>query len=228
MEVVKLEEHFDTFHALDTEKKERIINAALDEISRKGFKKASTNVIVENAGISKGTLFYYFGSKEELFDFLCDYTIEFAKQEYAGKFEHQAQTGDFIERYRILSEIKKYAISVQPKIIKFYESFYYPENAAYFEKYNDSIKEIRKSITDNLFEKIDYSLFRDDVAPEKIIIYIKWLLESYEKDLTDKMHKNASGKEFSESESIIMSTEVDTLFDEFYAFLADLRKAFYK
>ena len=223
-----MEEHFDTFHALDADKKERIINAALDEIARKGFKKASTNAIVENAGISKGTLFYYFGSKEELFDFLCDYTIEFAKQEYVAKFEQQAKTRDFLERYRVLTEIKKYAISAHPKIIKFYESFYYPENAQYFSKYNDTIKEIRQSTLLNLYENIDYSLFRDDIEPEKIVLYIKWLLDSYENELTEQMKKNASGKKYSEKENVIMSVEVEAAFVKFYTFLADLRKIFYK
>ena len=221
-----MEEHFDTFHALDTEKKERIINAALEEISRKGFKKASTNVIVENAGISKGTLFYYFGSKDELFDFLCDYTIEFAKQEYAAKFEHQAQTRDFLERFRILSEIKRWAMSNHPKIIKFFESFYYPENAEFFSKYDDTIIEIRSHIMKSLYENIDYSLFREDIEPEKILTYIGWLLERYEKDLMDKFH--ASNGEFSEDTAIVMGKESDKLFKEFYAFLADLRKVFYK
>ena len=223
-----MEEHFDTFHSLDAEKKEKILNAALDEIARKGFKKASTNAIVENAGISKGTLFYYFGSKEELFDFLCDYTIEFAKQEYVTKFGQQAQTRDFIERYRVLTEIKKYALSNHPKIIKFYESFYYPENTEYFSKYNDTIKEIRQNILVNLYGNIDYSLFRDDIAPEKIVLYIKWLLDSYERELTEQMQKNAAGKEYSENESLIMNVEIEAAFVKFYAFLADLRKAFYK
>ena len=227
--MVKLEEHFDTFHALDAEKKERIINAALDEIACKGFKKASTNAIVENAGISKGTLFYYFGSKDELFDFLCDYTIEFAKQEYAAKFERQAQTRDFIERCKILSEIKKWAISEHAQIIKFYESFYYPENAEYFGKYNKAIAEIRGIIFGNLYENIDYSLFIDGVAPEKIVTYIRWLTERYEKELTEKLQSDIESGELSlNSESVWSNKEVDGLFDDFYAFLDDLKKAFYK
>ncbi|MGC4018669.1 MAG: TetR/AcrR family transcriptional regulator [Muricomes sp.] len=70
--------NFDAFHALEEEKQTRIINAALVEFSVKGYKRASTNVIAEKAQIGKGMLFYYFGSKEELFHFLCEYTIEFA------------------------------------------------------------------------------------------------------------------------------------------------------
>ena len=220
--------HFDAFHELEPQKKERIINAALDEIASKGFKKASTNAIVEKAGISKGTLFYYFSSKEELFDFLCGYTIEFARQEYAAKFEHEAKTRDFIERYRVLTEIKRYSLRTYPKIIKFYESFYLPENTEYFSKYRDAIKNIREHVFASLYDNIDYSLFRDDIEPEKIVTYIKWLLDRYEKDLMAKMQESALDSGFSESTDIIMGKEIEEEFSKFYAFLADLRKAFYK
>ena len=48
------------FEGLSEEKQARIINGALEEFTKNGFEKASTNVIVKNAGISKGALFKYF------------------------------------------------------------------------------------------------------------------------------------------------------------------------
>ena len=208
---------FDAFHSLEPEKKERIINAALDEIAQKGFKKASTNAIVENAGISKGTLFYYFGSKEELFDFLCDYTIELAKREYISKFTDQKKNRDFIERCRALTELKKDVVSNHPKIIKFYESFFIPDNAEYFSKYSDTIQEIYNTVRCGLYDNIDYSLFREDIDPEKTLVYIRWLTDRYEKELTDKL-----------TEVGITDKSAEEAFSDYYAFLADLKTAFYK
>jgi len=209
---------FDAFHSLESGKKERIINAALDEITQKGFKKASTNTIIKQAGISKGMLFYYFGSKEELFDFLCEYTIEFAKGEYIEKFAKQIKTRDFIERCKALSEIKKYAMTHYPKITKFYESSFLPSNGPYFSKYSASIQEIYHAVRDGLYENIDYSLFRDGIEPEKTLIYIRWLTERYEKELTDKLI----------DEGGILRGDVEAAFGDYYGFLADLKKAFYK
>ena len=209
---------FDAFHSLESEKKERIINAALDEIALKGFKKASTNVIVKQAGISKGMLFYYFGSKEELFDFLCEYTIEFANQEYIGKFSPQLKTRDFIERCSILAKRKKYALSNHPKVIKFFESFFIPSNEAYFSKYSDTIQEMHRNIVEGLYNDIDYSLFREGVEPEKTLTYIRWLTERYEKELTDKLI----------NEGGMRRENVDAAFADYYEFLADLKKVFYK
>lgn len=220
--------HFDAFHELESPKKERIINAALDEFTQKGFRRASTNTIVDKAGISKGTLFYYFSSKEELFDFLCNYTIEFARREYVEKFEHEAQTHDFIERYKTLSEVKRLAFNEYPQIIKFFESFYFSENREYFSKYNDTIIELHRNVIEKLYDDIDYSLFIDNIEPEKIVIYIKWLMERYEKELTDKLKQGTLNNSLSERADVIMGLEFEEEFNKFYAFLADLKKAFYK
>jgi len=209
---------FDAFHALESEKKDRIINAALDEIALKGFKKASTNTIVKQAGISKGMLFYYFGSKEELFDFLCEYTIEFAKREYVGKFTSRLKTRDFIERCRALAEQKSEVLSNYPHIIKFYESFFIPGNEAYFIKYSQTIQEINHTVRAGLYDDLDYSLFRDGIKPEKSLVYIRWLTERYEKELMDKLV----------DEGGILRGDVDAAFADYYGFLADLKRAFYK
>lgn len=67
--------------ALDIEKRDRIISAAMAEFS-KGYHRASTDAITQNAGISKGLLFHYFGSKQELFFFLLQYALAFLQPEY--------------------------------------------------------------------------------------------------------------------------------------------------
>ncbi|MDR2572521.1 MAG: TetR/AcrR family transcriptional regulator, partial [Oscillospiraceae bacterium] len=61
--------------AMDPEKRDRVINAAMKEF-RKGFKSACTDEIVREAGISKGLLFHYFGTKDGLYDFLLKNATE--------------------------------------------------------------------------------------------------------------------------------------------------------
>ena len=56
----------DKFFDLKQEKQDRMINASLKIFSRGGYRHASTDEIVKEAGISKGLLFHYFGSKLEL------------------------------------------------------------------------------------------------------------------------------------------------------------------
>lgn len=69
------------FFDLKKEKQDRMINAALKVFASNGYKHASTDDIVAEAGISKGLLFHYFGSKLGLYSFLYDYSTRFLKLE---------------------------------------------------------------------------------------------------------------------------------------------------
>jgi AcrR family transcriptional regulator len=66
------------FEQLPDEKRRRILEAAIQEFAEYGFDYASTNRITSSAGIGKGMLFHYFGSKRELFL----YSFRFAYEEY--------------------------------------------------------------------------------------------------------------------------------------------------
>ena len=63
------------FEHLSDVKQKSIIDASVSEFATNGFKNASVNKIVENAGISKGSLFNYFKSKSLLFEHI--YSIAF-------------------------------------------------------------------------------------------------------------------------------------------------------
>ena len=51
---------------LDDAKRERLIDAAIEEFAEHGFDAASYNKIIELSGISKGTVYYYFDNKDSL------------------------------------------------------------------------------------------------------------------------------------------------------------------
>jgi AcrR family transcriptional regulator len=55
------------FHKLPPKQQQAIIRAALDEFAAHGFSASSLNRIIEAADISKGSLYYYFDDKEELY-----------------------------------------------------------------------------------------------------------------------------------------------------------------
>jgi AcrR family transcriptional regulator len=55
------------FLSLPAERRSAILDAACAELSAHGFEKASTNRIIERAGVSKGALYYYFDDKRDLF-----------------------------------------------------------------------------------------------------------------------------------------------------------------
>lgn len=55
------------FHRLPAEQQRAIMAAALEEFAAHGFAAASLNRIIEAAGISKGSMYYYFDGKDDLY-----------------------------------------------------------------------------------------------------------------------------------------------------------------
>jgi AcrR family transcriptional regulator len=55
------------FHKLPPAQQQAILRAALDEFATHGFSAASLNRIIDAARISKGSMYYYFDSKEDLY-----------------------------------------------------------------------------------------------------------------------------------------------------------------
>lgn len=59
------------FAKLPAHQQESIVQAALSEFAAHGFHDASLNRVIEAAGISKGSLYYYFDGKEDLFAYVA-------------------------------------------------------------------------------------------------------------------------------------------------------------
>lgn len=60
------------FENLDPDKQQQLYEAAADEFSENGFEGASLNRIIDRAGMSKGSLYYYFNDKSDLYSSLME------------------------------------------------------------------------------------------------------------------------------------------------------------
>ena len=69
------------FFELKKEKQDRMINAALKVFAVNGYRHASTDDIVKEAGISKGLLFHYFDNKLGAYQFVYDYSVRYMSLE---------------------------------------------------------------------------------------------------------------------------------------------------
>jgi TetR/AcrR family transcriptional regulator len=59
--------HLDAFDRIPEEKKQRVLDTAIAEFARMGFARANVNTIAAKAGISVGSIYKYFPSKDALF-----------------------------------------------------------------------------------------------------------------------------------------------------------------
>ena len=117
----------DTFNKLDEGKKTKILDAAVDEFSRHGFRQASVNRIVEKTGIAKGSLFQYFGSKEALFGVIFNYAVELVRQSLR-QVKQETSGADFFERIKesVFAGIR--FIDRHPRIYRIYLKMIFQED----------------------------------------------------------------------------------------------------
>jgi AcrR family transcriptional regulator len=75
-----------TFLNLPPEKRETIMSAAVEEFAEYGLENASTNRIVKNSGIAKGSFYQYFEDKQDVFMHLLELVekkeLEFFKDKH--------------------------------------------------------------------------------------------------------------------------------------------------
>ena len=72
------------FENLDTDKQQRLLDSAAGEFAARGYDGASLNRILEQAGMSKSSLYYYFDDKADLFTTLVDRSLGFLFREVGG------------------------------------------------------------------------------------------------------------------------------------------------
>ena len=91
-----------TFFNLTEKKKNRVINAAIDEFSEKGYTKASITNIVNKAEIAKGSYYQYFEDKTDLYRYVLKKAIQ-KKLKYVKKELKDYNGNDFFKYWRKLN-----------------------------------------------------------------------------------------------------------------------------
>ncbi|QBD74881.1 TetR/AcrR family transcriptional regulator [Ktedonosporobacter rubrisoli] len=177
------------FASLEQEKKERIINAAIKEFARSGYDRASTNEIIKEANIAKGSLFSYFNNKKELYLFLLDYVSEFIDKIYS---EVDCDETDIFEIYREIALVKFKMYRKFPQIFDFLKAIA-KENAP--EVKSELEKRKKEYLVDRGTEKIcrniDETKFRSDIDVQKAIDIINWTALSFAEQQSNKINSYA-------------------------------------
>lgn len=90
-----------TFYNLPEDKRQRVIEAAIDEFAKHTYHKASITRIVNTAGIAKGSFYQYFEDKKDLFK----YIVELGSQKKLEYFSHVIANTENMNFFQIIKEI---------------------------------------------------------------------------------------------------------------------------
>lgn len=197
---------------LDEERKVNIINSAMKEFSRNSFQQASTNIIVKDAGISKGLLFHYFGTKAKLYEYLEYFSMKTVTENIVEKMDWKQE--DIFLRLKEISMIKFKLFQKYPYLAEFFLKIYENKTAEeILDSYPDASLELYSEI---YIRNIDYSLFKEGVDVEKAIDIIRWTLEKHNDEFRKKIKRED------------LAFDYKTVEQELFEYIDILKKCFYK
>jgi AcrR family transcriptional regulator len=182
LEVVEI----DKFFKLRANKQEHIINAAFITFGQLGYKKASIADIADVAGIAKGMIIYYFGSKKNLYLYLAELAHEKTIEVFNKRFDNRVN--NLFDRAKMAMEIKIEIIKEHPGMAEFLTRIYSEADAEVCEeikKFNKSVITDRYQLPDKMLE---LSKLNENIDPRIIEQFIKWTMIGLVEDL--RINKN--------------------------------------
>jgi len=205
---------YEKFMKLDEEKRTRIINAAMKEFCY-GYKKASTDAIVREARISKGLLFHYFGTKENLFEFIVLHAQDVMQSEYIDLLNLGNQ--DVLEAMWQGALLRKDISDKYPYIHDFSKGIHahivdMPNSELFL-----TLMQENEEVFKELLRNSDTSLLRDDIDPRRALPLIMWALDGF--------FEYSDVKENIEGES---EASYEVFLEELREYLDVIRLCFYK
>jgi AcrR family transcriptional regulator len=168
-----------TFLNLPREKRETIMNAAVEEFAEYGLENASTNRIVKNSGIAKGSFYQYFEDKQDVFMHLLD-VVEQQEMEFF-KDRHPPSTNlDTFHYFRwMLKTGMEFGLS-HPRMVQaawrvlLGEGLYYGKS---FDQYRQKTKQV-------LTTMIKAAIERGEVDPSVDVELAVMVMETWSNAIT--------------------------------------------
>lgn len=201
------------FNKLKTEKQKLILNAAIKEFSRNGFEKASTNEIVKEASISKGSLFNYFQSKKDLYEYLIEYSIQIIEGLYD---QIDLNETDIFKRIENIGLQKLRIHKMYPHVFDFLASAMLEEATEVKDIIKDKVEQAYERGTRLIYQDIDYSKFREGIDVEKAIEILNWTMFGYGDKAIEQVNSFGEIGDFGEYYLREWQTYSDILKNSFY------------
>jgi AcrR family transcriptional regulator len=168
-----------TFFNLPEEKRETIFNAAVEEFAQYGLENASTNRIVKNSGIAKGSFYQYFEDKQDVFMHMLS-VIEQKEMEFFKDKPPPDKNMDIFHYFRWLIKTGMEFGLTHPRMVQaawrvlLGEGLLYGENFAVY----------REKSKQGLTELIKQAMARREVDPSVDVELAVMIMETWSNAIT--------------------------------------------
>ena len=94
-----------TFSRIPEEKRRRVIESSIEEFAEFGYDKGSLDRIIKKSGISKGGLYEYISSKQELFLFVAEHAYSLLYDHITAEIgkDNKKLPDDILDRFHLVS-----------------------------------------------------------------------------------------------------------------------------
>jgi AcrR family transcriptional regulator len=170
---------------LNTEKRQTIFTAGVCEFADCGYENSSTNRIAKKAGISKGSLFKYFPTKEDF------YVLDEITAELISSLEEKVNTfsTDIFQRKIEYSVLEFSWYNLHPQKAKMIVRAFTKSDTDIYRKTVLKYGNREQDIYYWLLQDIDTAQFRWD--RQKTVAMIKWFLKGFNDDFLTRIQKQA-------------------------------------
>lgn len=163
-----------TFFNLPDEKRNTIVNTAIDEFAKYGFEAASINRIVANSGISKGSFYQYFEDKLDVFKHLID-LLAYEKTEFFKDKHPSAANMDTFQYYRWMIKTGMEFNSTNPRLVQAISRVMFGEGMYY----GITFAEVREKTSQGLKAMIEQAIARGEVDPSVDVELAVMIMETW-------------------------------------------------
>ena len=136
--------------------KRKIFEASMKLFAEKGYDLTSVEEITETVGVAKGTLYYHFSSKEEIFRFLVEEGMKLLQNSIEIK---TASKKNSIDKLRAI-------ILIQIKVLKKYENIISIILSQIWG--NEPRNQVCKELVNNYIKSIEY-IIKDGIKKGEIV-----------------------------------------------------------
>lgn len=165
------------------ERKNELLNAALNEFAKKNYENASLNIIIKNAGISKGTFYYHFPDKQALYLYLLENANK-TKWEFMNRHIKENnidfEAKDIFEGFKIQAQLGMKFATLFPKYHRLSIMFVKEKGNQIHEAAKSSLQLTTETMIDEMVQKamkngdFDHRFSKEFIVKVMIFLFLNF------------------------------------------------------
>ncbi|MDL2300414.1 TetR/AcrR family transcriptional regulator [Clostridiaceae bacterium OttesenSCG-928-D20] len=179
---------FENFNKAPPEKRTAVLNAGYFRFGRDGYKKTAMSEIAKTAGVSKASLFHYFGAKKDLYAYLFRTACETIAADFGEGSE------DFFECMRQGVTLKLRILEKHPGMYDFLLLAVQEQDAITSKALVEAYAGEAGKAAERYFSRVDWS--RLCVPPEKAKNIVRWMSDGIAREYASYKTADEIGAEY--------------------------------